>query len=305
MKKYFALLLAGMMAVSLAACGGSTGASSAPAAEPAAEAEAEATEETEAEAPAAEAPEAEAPEAEAPAAEAPAAVTTVEEGKLHMATNAAFPPYEMISDNGGFEGIDVEIATLIAQKLGLELVVDDMEFGSVITSVQGGKSDIAMAGLTVTEERKQNVDFTESYAMGVQVIIVPEDSDIATVDDLANDKMIGVQDGTTGYIYCSAPVDEGGYGEDHVTSYPNGAMAIEALKGGKVDAVVIDNEPAKAFVAANEGLKILDTEYIVENYAIGISKDNNGLRDAVNDALKELIADGSVQLIVDKYITAE
>ena len=305
MKKYFALLLAGMMAVSLAACGGSTGASSAPAAEPAAEAEAEATEETEAEAPAAEAPEAEAPEAEAPAAEAPAAVTTVEEGKLHMATNAAFPPYEMISDNGGFEGIDVEIATLIAQKLGLELVVDDMEFGSVITSVQGGKADIAMAGLTVTEERKQNVDFTESYAMGVQVIIVPEDSDIATVDDLANDKMIGVQDGTTGYIYCSAPVDEGGYGEDHVTSYPNGAMAIEALKGGKVDAVVIDNEPAKAFVAANEGLKILDTEYIVENYAIGISKDNNGLRDAVNDALKELIADGSVQLIVDKYITAE
>ena len=301
MKKYFALLLAGMMAVSLAACGGSS-ASSAPAAEPAAEAEAEA------EAPEAEATEAEAPEAteaEAPAAEAPAAVTTVEEGKLHMATNAAFPPYEMISDNDGFEGIDVEIATLIAQKLGLELVVDDMEFSSVITSVQGGKSDIAMAGLTVTEERKQNVDFTESYAMGVQVIIVPEDSDIASVEDLANDKMIGVQDGTTGYIYCSAPVDEGGYGEDHVTSYPNGAMAIEALKGGKVDAVVIDNEPAKAFVAANEGLKILDTEYIVENYAIGISKDNNGLRDAVNDALKELIADGSVQLIVDKYIKAE
>ena len=117
--------------------------------------------------------------------------------------------------------------------------------------------------------------------------------------------MIGVQDGTTGYIYCSSPVEDGGYGEDHVTSYPNGAMAIEALKGGKVDAVVIDNEPAKAFVQANAGLKILDTEYIVENYAIGISKDNNGLRDAVNNALKELIADGSVQLIVDKYINAE
>ena len=299
MKKYFALLLAGMMAFSLAACGGS---SSAPAAEPAAE--------TEAEAPAAEpAPEAEGTEAEAPAAdaaaEAPAEIKTVEAGKLHMATNAAFPPYEMISDNGGFEGIDVEIATLIAQKLGLELVVDDMEFGSVITSVQGGKSDIAMAGLTVTEERKQHVDFTESYATGVQVIIVPEGSDIQTVDDLANNKMIGVQDGTTGYIYCSSPVEDGGYGEDHVTSYPNGAMAIEALKGGKVDAVVIDNEPAKAFVQANAGLKILDTEYIIENYAIGISKDNNGLRDAVNNALKELIADGSVQQIVDKYINAE
>ena len=293
MKKYFALLLAGVMALSLAACGGSSSAPAAPA-------------ETQTEEAAAEAPAEEKAEAEAPAAEeTAAAVKTVEAGKLHMATNAAFPPYEMISDNGGFEGIDVEIATLIAQKLGLELVVDDMEFGSVITSVQGGKSDIAMAGLTVAEERKQNVDFTESYATGVQVIIVPEDSEIATVDDLANDKMIGVQDGTTGYIYCSSPVEDGGYGEDHVTSYPNGAMAIEALKGGKVDAVVIDNEPAKAFVQANEGLKILDTEYIVENYAIGISKDNTGLRDAVNNALKELIADGSVQLIVDKYITAE
>ena len=286
MKKYFAMILAGMMAVSLAACGGSSNApAAAPAAEPAAEAEA---------------PEAEAPEAEAAEAEAPAA-----EAQTDAQTDAAFPPYEMTSDNGGYEGIDVEIATLIAQKLGLELVVDDMEFGSVITSVQSGKADMAMAGLTVTEERMKNVDFTESYATGVQVIIVPEGSDIQTVDDLANDKMIGVQDGTTGYIYCSASVDDGGYGEDHVTSYTNGAMAIEALKGGKVDAVVIDNEPAKAFVAVNDGLKILDTEYIVENYAIGISKDNPALCEAVNNALKELIADGSVQMIVDKYITAE
>ena len=259
--------------------------------------------EAEAEAPAEEeVTEEETTEAEAPAetTEETAEMTTVEAGVLHMATNAAFPPYEMISDNDGFEGIDVEIATEIARKLGLELVVDDMEFGSVITSVQSGKSDIAMAGLTVTEERKQNVDFTTSYATGIQVIIVPEDSDILTVDDLANDKMIGVQDGTTGYIYCS---DD--YGEDHITSYTNGAMAIEALKGGKVDAVVIDNEPARAFVAANDGLKILDTEYIVENYAIGVSKDNPGLCKAVNDALTELIADGTVQMIVDKYITAE
>ena len=291
MKKYFAMLLAGMMAVSLVACGGSSTAS--------APAEAEAEAETPAEE---EVTEEETTEAEAPAetTEETAEMTTVEAGVLHMATNAAFPPYEMISDNDGFEGIDVEIATEIARKLGLELVVDDMEFGSVITSVQSGKSDIAMAGLTVTEERKQNVDFTTSYATGIQVIIVPEDSDILTVDDLANDKMIGVQDGTTGYIYCS---DD--YGEDHITSYTNGAMAIEALKGGKVDAVVIDNEPARAFVAANDGLKILDTEYIVENYAIGVSKDNPGLCEAVNNALTELIADGTVQMIVDKYITAE
>ena len=299
MKKYAAILLAGMMALSLAACGGSSSASSAK--EEAAPAEAEAvTEEAEAEA-------GEAVTTEAAAAETAAEITTVSEGELHMATNAAFPPYEMTSDGegyDGYEGIDVEVAAKIAEKLGLKLVIDDMEFGSVITSVQSGKADMAMAGLTVTEERKQNVDFTDSYATGVQVVIVPEDSDIATVDDLANDKMIGVQDGTTGYIYCSDTVENGGYGEDHVTSYTNGAMAIEALKAGKVDAVVIDNEPAKQFVAVNEGLKILDTEYIVENYAIGISKDNPALCEAVNKALNELIDDGTVKQIVDKYINA-
>ena len=297
MKKYAAILLAGMMALSLAACGGSGSASSTK--EEAAPAETEAvTEETETDA---------AEAATGAAAETAAELTTVSEGELHMATNAAFPPYEMTSDGegyDGYEGIDVEIASKIADKLGLKLVIDDMEFGSVITSVQSGKADMAMAGLTVTEERKQNVDFTDSYATGVQVVIVPEDSDIATVDDLANDKMIGCQDGTTGYIYCSDTVENGGYGEDHVTSYTNGAMAIEALKAGKVDAVVIDNEPAKQFVAVNEGLKILDTEYIVENYAIGISKDNPALCEAVNNALNELIADGTVQQIVDKYINA-
>ena len=299
MKKYAAILLAGMMALSLAACGGSSSASSAK--EEAAPAEAEAvTEEAEAEA-------GEAVTTEAAAAETAAELTTVSEGELHMATNAAFPPYEMTSDGegyDGYEGIDVEVAAKIAEKLGLKLVIDDMEFGSVITSVQSGKADMAMAGLTVTEERKQNVDFTDSYATGVQVVIVPEDSDIARVDDLANDKMIGCQDGTTGYIYCSDTVENGGYGEDHVTSYTNGAMAIEALKAGKVDAVVIDNEPAKQFVAVNEGLKILDTEYIVENYAIGISKDNPALCEAVNKALNELIDDGTVKQIVDKYINA-
>ncbi len=216
-----------------------------------------------------------------------------------MATNAAFPPYEMSADDGGYEGIDVEVAELIAQKLGLTLVVDDMEFGSVITSVQSGKEDIAMAGLTVNEERKKNIDFTDSYAKGVQVIIVPEDSDIQTAADLGNNKMIGCQQGTTGSIYC-----QDDYGEDKVTDYTNGAMAIEALKAGKVDAVVIDSEPAKQFVAKNEGLKILDTSYVEEDYAIGVSKDNPALCEAINSALNELIADGSVQQIIDKYINA-
>lgn len=230
---------------------------------------------------------------------------TAEEGALHMATNAAFPPYEMTTDDGGFEGIDVEIAAAIADKLGLELVVDDMDFTSIIAAVQSGKSDIAMAGLTVTEERKENLDFTDTYATAVQSIVVPEDSDIKSVDDLANDKMIGCQDGTTGYIYCSDTPENGGYGEDHVTAYNTGALAIQALQGGKVDAVVIDNEPAKAFVEANEGLKILDTEYLTEEYAIGIAKGNTELYDAVNNALKELMEDGTVQSIVDKYIKAE
>ena len=290
MKKILTMALALSMALTMAACGSSnSGAASTPAAGSSASAAS-----------------ASASSAGSSAAADPGdAFTTVESGKLHMATNAAFPPYEMTDDNGGFEGIDVEIATAIADKLGLELVVDDMDFSSVINAVQGGKADIAMAGLTVNEERKQNVDFTASYATGVQVVIVPEDSDIATVDDLSNDKMIGTQEATTGYIYCSDTPENGGYGEDHVVAYTNGATAIQALLGGKVDAVVIDNEPAKAFVAANPTLKILDTEYVTEEYAIGISKENNALLDAVNGALEELIADGTVQSIVDKYITAD
>ena len=216
-----------------------------------------------------------------------------------MATNAAFPPYEMVADDGTFEGIDVDIAGKIAEKLGLELVVDDMDFGSIITSVQTGKEDIALAGLTVTDERKQNVDFTDSYATGVQVVIVPEDSDIKTIDDLQG-KLIGCQESTTGYTYCT---DD--YGEDMVTAFPSGANAVQALLTGKIDAVVIDKQPAEAYVAQNEGLKILDTEYVAENYAIGVSKDNTALRDAVNNALKELIDDGTVQAILDQYIKAE
>ena len=231
--------------------------------------------------------------------------TVVEEGKLHMSTNAAFPPYEMTTDDGGFEGIDVEVAQAIAEKLGLELVVDDMGFDAALTAVQTGQSDIAMAGITVTPEREEVMDFSDSYATGVQVVIVKEDSPIQTVDDLANADMIGCQAATTGYIYCSDTPENGGYGEDHVTAYENGALAVMALVNGQVDAVVIDNEPAKSFVEQNEGLKILDTEFAVEDYAIGFAKGNTALRDAVNAALSELIADGTVQSIVDKYITAE
>jgi polar amino acid transport system substrate-binding protein len=217
-----------------------------------------------------------------------------------MSTNAAFPPYEMIADDGSFEGIDVEVATAIANKLGLELVVDDMGFDAALLAAQNGSSDMVMAGVTVNEERQQVMDFSDSYATGVQVIIVKEGSSIETVDDLADAEMIGCQKATTGYIYCS---DD--YGEDHVTAYESGATAIQALVNGQVDAVVIDNMPAQEFVKANEGLVILDTDYVTENYAIGVKKGNTELLDAINGALKELIDDGTVQDIVDKYITAE
>ena len=242
--------------------------------------------------------------AEATAAETTAAATaaselkTVEAGKLIMSTNAAFPPYEMVADDGSFEGIDVEVAGAIAGKLGLELVVDDMDFDAALLAVQQNKSDIVMAGVTVTEDRQLIMNFSDSYATGVQVVIVKEGSDV-TLDNLG-EKMIGTQRGTTGNIYTS---DD--YGDDHVTAYDNGASAVQALINGQVDCVVIDSAPAEAFVASNAGLTILDTEYVTENYAIGVNKDNTALLDAINQALAELTADGTVQAIVDKYITAE
>ena len=278
MKKLVAVLLSCLMVMGmLAACG-----SSAPA-------ETKAPETT-----AAAAPETTAAAAETTVA-AEAGFTTIEAGKLIMSTNAAFPPYEMVADDGSFEGIDVEIAGAIAKKLGLELVIDDMDFDAALLAVQQGKSDIVMAGVTVNEDRKLVMNFSDTYATGVQVVIVKEDSDV-TLDNLG-DQMIGTQRGTTGYIYAS-----GDYGEDHVTAYDNGASAVQALMNGQVDCVIIDSAPAEAFVEANPGLTILDTEYTVEDYAIGLSKDNTALLEAVNGALKELTEDGTIPAIVEKYI---
>ena len=231
------------------------------------------------------------------ASSAAAELTTVEAGKLTMATNATFPPYEMTTDSGEIEGIDVDTAKAIAEKLGLELQIDDMDFDAALLSVQQGKADIVMAGVTVTDERKAVMDFSDSYATGIQSIIVPNDSDIASPDDLAG-KKIGTQRGTTGYIYCS---DD--FGEDSVVAYDSGLTAVQALNNGQVDAVVIDNAPATEYVAANPGLKVLDTSYAEEDYAIGMAK-GSALEDAINKALEELKADGTLQAIVDKYINA-
>lgn len=226
-------------------------------------------------------------------------------GTLVMATNAEFPPYEYY-EGGEITGIDAEIGAAIADKLGMDFRIEDMEFNSIIAAVQSGKADIGMAGMTVTEEREQSVNFTDSYATGVQVVIVTEDSEIADVDTLfeeGHDWKIGVQESTTGDIYSTGDIEDAGLGT--IERYNKGADAVNALLGGKIDCVIIDNQPAQAYLAANEGLKILDTEYATEDYAICIAKDNEDMLEKVNAALKELIEDGTVQSIIDKYISAE
>ncbi|MGN1421335.1 MAG: transporter substrate-binding domain-containing protein [Eubacterium sp.] len=225
---------------------------------------------------------------------------------LTLATSADFPPYESIGDNGEYVGIDIEIAQAIADKLGYELKVENMDFDSIITAVSSGKADMGMAGLTVTDERLQSVDFSSSYATGIQAIVVAEDSAITTVDDLyAEDAAykVGVQLTTTGDIYFSGDIADG-LTTCTVEEYQTGAEAIASLTSGKIDAVIIDNEPAKSFVAANDGLKILDTKYTEEDYAIAFAKGSE-LTAEVNSALEELINDGTVQKIIDKYIPAE
>lgn len=297
MKKILALALALIMLLALCACGGSSNTNT----------------------PASKAPVSEAPVSEAPASddntdgsEAPSLSTAVS-GVLTMATNATFPPYEYV-EGGKVVGIDADIAAAIAEKLGLELQIEDMEFDSIIESVKGGKADIGLAGMTVTPEREEEINFTESYATGVQVVIVSEDNDTiaGTNEDLQlidadgnvlEGTIIGVQRNTTGDLYTTWYMEDEGLAT--IDRYSKGTDAVQALKTGKVDCVVIDNEPAKSFVAEAEGLKILEAEYVEEMYAGAMSKDNDELFQAVNAALKELIEDGTVQAIIDKYISAD
>ena len=274
MKKFLALTMALAMSLSLAACGGGNGGDS-----------------------------------------SGLSGALVESGKLIMSTNAAFPPYEMVSSGEGayqgsdgvaLEGIDIEIAMAIADKLGLELIIDDMDFDAAQMAVQNGAADMMLAGLSYSDERDEVLDFTDSYATGIQSVIVKEDSAFKTIDDLVNAEMIGTQRGTTGFIYASDTPENGGYGEEHVTGYDNGATAVQELINGTIDAVIIDNEPAKAYVAANPdaGLVILDGAWVEEDYCAAVDEGNTVLLEAINTALNELINDGTVQTIVDKYITA-
>ena len=222
-----------------------------------------------------------------------------DENTLVMATNATFPPYEYV-EGDEIVGIDPEIAAAIAEELGMELQIEDVEFDSIVAGVASGKYDMGMAGMTVDPERLESVNFSDSYATGIQSIIVKEGSPIQSVDDLSSRTKIGVQQGTTGAQYAA---DD--YGQDAVVNFNKGADAVQALVTDKVDCVIIDNEPAKSFVEANPGLKILDTEYAVEDYAICVAKDNDELLDKINDALAKLKKDGTLDEIINKYIPSD
>lgn len=226
---------------------------------------------------------------------------------LTMATEGTFPPYEYY-DGDELVGIDIEVAQAIAGKLGLTLEVTDIAFDSIIPGVQTGKYDIGMAGMTVTETRLEDVSFTTSYATGVQVVIVKEGGKVTSVDDLFAEgasNVIGTQSGTTGFLYATWDIEEADLGT--VKSFAKTTDAVQALINNQVDCILLDNEPAKALVAANPdaGLSILDSAYTVEDYAIAVAKENTELLNSIDAALQELIADGTVQDILDKYISAD
>ena len=289
MKKFLAMTLALAMSLSLAACGGGASSSTPSTSTP------DASTST---------PDASAGDESTGGETADLSEVLVEPGKLIMSTNAAFPPYEMVADGEGvyqgLEGIDVEIALAIADKLGLELVIDDMDFDAALMAVQNNSADVMLAGLSYSEDRDEVVDFTDSYATGIQSVIVKEGSDV-TMDNVG-EYLIGTQRGTTGFQYAT---DD--YGEEHVIGYDNGATAVQELINGTIDAVIIDNAPAQEYVAANPdaGLALLDGAWVEEDYCAAVDEGNTVLLEAINTALNELISDGTVQTIIDKYITAE
>ena len=283
-KKFMAMIITAAMAASLAACG------SADTAEETTAAQAESTaEETEA-------------ASEEPASEESAEETEAETagGTLTMATNAEFDPWEY-HDGDDIIGIDPEVAQAIADKLGMELKIEDMAFDAVIPSVTSGKADIGMAAISVTPERQASVDFTDTYAESALMLIVAADNEeIAGVDDLS-DHIVGVQTGTTGDLKASELV-----GDDNVDRFNTYFEAVESLKQGKVDAVLIDNAPAKVFLSQNsDSLKQAGEELDKEEYAIAVAKGNEELVESLNSAIAELKEDGKLDEIMNKYIPAE
>lgn len=286
-KKFLALSMAALMAASLAGCSSGGAEADTTAAADAGETKAETTA-------AADAGET---EAETTAADDAEEGKEAAGGTLVMGTNATFPPYEYY-DGDNIVGIDVEISEAIGEKLGMEVEVQDMEFDALIPALSSNKVDFVAAGMTVTPEREASVSFTDTYATAAQVIIVKEGSDIASAEDLSG-KVVGVQLGTTGDLLVSEI--EGA----EVERYPKGYEAVQSVIQGKIDAVVIDNAPAKTFVSQNEGLVILDEALSSEDYAMAINKDNAELLEQINGAIAELKEEGTLDAIVDKYIPAE
>jgi len=225
------------------------------------------------------------------------------EGKLVMLTNAAFPPFEYLGADGNPAGVDIDIAQAIADELGVELEVVDMDFDGIIAALVAGKGDIAVAGMTVTEERLKSVDFSVNYVTSAQYMIVAAgNEDILTSADLEG-KIVGVQEGTTGDLYASGEWD-GDFGVAEVLRFKNAIEASTALANGKCDVVIVDEMPAKSIVAQNEGtLMLVDEPLTAEDYAIAMRKDSD-LADPINAKLEEMIADGTIEAIILEH-TAE
>ena len=217
------------------------------------------------------------------------------DNKIIMVTNAEFPPYEY-KDNGDFKGIDIELANLIAEKMGKELEILDVAFDSVIPAIVSNKADIALAGLTVTEDRKENVNFSDTYFETSQNILVRYGDGISKVSDLEG-KKIGVQTGNIADINYTEE-----FGEENIERFNKHIDAVEALKSKKIDAVVLDNEPAEFFASENDEIVLLNNVCRGEEYAIAINKDNKDLLDEINNILAKIKKSGELDEIIKKYI---
>lgn len=258
MKKLLSLVLTIIMTLSLIACGSKSSANNA------------ATENTQA--------------------------ATTASKKLVMCTNAEFPPYEY-HDGSNIIGIDIDIIKKIGEMKGFEVEIMDIAFDACIPAVMNSKADFAMSGMTVTEDRKENVDFTHTYQTAIQNVIVPSDSTIKNIEDLKG-KKIGVIEGYTGDLYATED-----FGEEYISRYHKNTDGFQSLKSGRIDAFIIDDQVAKALVAEDGGdYKILDSAYALEEYAIAVKKGNKEILDMLNSAIDEMKSNGELQKIIDKYI---
>ena len=295
MKKFLSTLLAAVMVMGLlTACGGSDASGNETQDATAPETNEEAAPEVQEEAePVEEGAEKESADADAAASE------VLADGVLTVGTNAEFPPFEYVDDNGEPDGFDIALIKAIGEKLGVTVEVENMEFEALVSAI-GSKIDLAIAGMTVTDERQASVDFSNPYYDALQYVIVPEGSEIASFDDLAG-KNIGVQLGTTGDFIASDDVEGA-----NVSQYNKGVDAVNDLLNGRVDCVIIDKNPAQVFEAQFSGqIKALDGAqfgFEVENYAIALPKGDAALAEQVNEALEEIKADGTFDQLVADYI---